>query len=332
MGDEGLPVVARHTVPDELAAALKSATDYAAASKSTATRRAYRSDWLDFTSWCESIGAVPLPAEPAVLASYLAQLADCGKKVSTIRRRVSAIAHAHRLKGEAAPSDAEPVRAVLAGIRRKIGIAVARKAPVTAQALQKMIRVPARPSGQPQTAVSDLRPLRDRALLLLGFAAALRRSELVALDVADLEFLERGVIVHVRTSKTDQDGAGAEIAVPNGTKLKPVAALCAWLEAAAITEGPVFRPIGKGGRRIVPTRLSSHAVATIIKRHAAAAGFDGAIYSGHSMRAGLVTTALEHGAHPIDVARITRHRDLETLRGYDRRARLFKDHAAKDFL
>jgi site-specific recombinase XerD len=229
---------------------------------------------------------------------------------------------------------------VLSGIRRKIGVAVTRKAPATAQSLSRML-APRRSrisksliseSSSADQPAPDFRALRDRALLLLGFAAALRRSELVALDVADLEFVERGVIVHVRVSKTDQEGAGAQIAIPNGKKLKPVAALRAWLDAAAIAEGPVFRPIGKGGRRILATRLSGNAVATIIKHYAAAAGFDAAIYSGHSMRAGFVTSALDRGADFFAVMNVTRHRDVDTLRGYDRRTRLFKNHAGKDFL
>jgi site-specific recombinase XerD len=323
-----LPLPSAGVVPAELAEALKSATDYAAASKAGSTRRAYHSDWIDFYTWCESVNAASLPASPATLASYLAQLADKGKKVSTIRRRVAAIAYAHRLKGFPVPHDAEPVRAVLSGIRRRIGVAVERKAPATARALQKMTGN----RRQKEAAAGDLRILRDRALLLLGFAAALRRSELVALDVDDLEFVDSGMIVHIGRSKTDQDGAGAEIAVPNGSKLKPVAAVRAWLEAAAIVDGPVFRPIGKGGRRIAATRLTDHSVATIVKKYAAAAGLDAATFSGHSMRAGFITTALENGADFFKVMDVSRHRDVEVMRGYDRRAKRFKDHAGKDFL
>jgi site-specific recombinase XerD len=346
-----LPVVSGQVVPAELTEALQSATDYAAASKSDATRRAYRSDWIDFTAWCEGTGLAAMPCSQATLASYLAQLADRGKRVSTIRRRVAAIAYAHRLKGETSPHDSEAVRAVLAGIRRKVGVAVKRKAPATAQTVQKMTR---RGRGENESRVSgsgsppdgasalgleggkrasaDLRLLRDRALLLLAFAAALRRSELVGLDVADLEFLEAGVIVHIRASKTDQERAGQQVPVPNGKKLKVVDALRAWLAAAAIDEGPVFRPIAKGGRRIIAARLTDRSVATIVKKYAAAIGLDAAAFSAHSMRAGFVTTALERGVDPLNVGRITRHRDLETLRVYDRRAKLFKDHAGKDFL
>lgn len=326
---DDLPVPSAGVVPAELAEALKSASNYAAASKSEATRRAYRSDWQDFAAWCAGNGLTELPAAPASVATYIAQLADRGKKVSTIRRRIAAIVYAHRLKECPVPTDAEPVRAVLSGIRRRLGVAVERKAPATARALQKMTGV----RRQKEAAACDLRSLRDRALLLLGFAAALRRSELVGLDVEDLEFVDRGLIVHIDRSKTDQDGAGAEIAVPNGTKLKPVAAVREWLMAAAIADGPVFRPIGKGkSGRVKPTRLTDKSVAQIVKRYAAAAGFDASTFSGHSMRAGFITTALENGADFFKVMDVSRHRDVEVMRAYDRRAKRFKDHAGKDFL
>lgn len=327
-----LPVPSAGVVPAGLAESLKSASDYAAASKADATRRAYKSDWQDFADWCSRNGLAALPASPASIATYIAQLADRGRKVSTIRRRLAAIAYAHRLKDCPGPTDAEPVKAVLSGIRRRVGVAVERKAPATARTLHKMTRVRQASDTAPEAAALDLRTLRDRALLLLGFAAALRRSELVALDVEDLEFLERGMVVHVRRSKTDQDAAGAEIAVPNGAKLKPVAAVRAWLAAAAITSGPVFRPIGKGGKRVASARLTDRSVADIVKRYARAAGLDAATFSGHSMRAGFITSALEHGADIFKTMDVSRHRDVEVMRGYDRRAKRFKDHAGKDFL
>jgi site-specific recombinase XerD len=326
-----LPVWLIGIVPVELADALRSATDYAAASKSEATRRAYRSDWQDFAAWCAGNGLAELPAAPPTVAGYIAQLAERDRKVSTIRRRLAAIAYAHRLKGFPGPQDAEPVKAVLSGIRRRIGVAVERKAPATARTLQEMTGV----RRQTEAAAPDLRTLRDRASLLLGFAAALRRSELVGLDVKDLEFVDRGLIVHIRRSKTDQDAAGAEIAVPNGTKLKPVTAVREWLAAAAIASGPIFRPIGKGNQNrqsVKPTRLTDKSVADIIKRYAAAAGFDAATFSGHSMRAGFITSALENGADFFKVMDVSRHRDVDVMRGYDRRAKRFKDHAGKDFL
>jgi integrase len=311
------------TTPGALAPELRSAHDYAAAEKADATRRAYRSDWQDFAAFCAARGLSPLPAESATLAAYAAGLADSGRKYSTIRRRVAAIAYAHRLKGLERPDQAEAVKAVLRGIRRRIGVAVKRKAPATARAIGAMLK------KLPETLAGK----RDRALLLIGFAAALRRSELVDLKVNNLEFVADGVIVHLPKSKTDQEGEGQFVAVPNGRALRPVEALRAWLDAAGITEGPVFRPVGKGKTGAVkPERLSGKSVAEIVKRACARCGLDAALFSGHSLRAGFVTEALERGADPINVMRVTRHVEINTLIGYDRRAKAFKDHAGKKFL
>ena len=303
------------------AASLAPAAAYAAAEKANATRLAYRSDWQDFVRFCDARELAALPATAAILATYIAALADKGRKYSTIRRRVAAIAYAHRLKGFEPPDQAEFVKRVLRGIRNTIGVAVVRKAPAVAKTIAAMLR------KLPDTIIGK----RDRALLLIGFAAARRRSELVALDVADLEFVDAGVIVHVRRSKTDQEGRGEIVAVPHGKRLQPVAALREWLAAAGITSGPVFRPIGKGGR-VLSSRLSGRSVADIIKRHAAAAKLDPAIFSGHSLRAGFVTQALADGADPFAVMNITLHRDISTLRDYDRRAKAFKNHAGGKFL
>jgi site-specific recombinase XerD len=300
---------------------LARAADYARSEKSEATRRAYRSDWRCFSEWCASIHTDPMPAGVATVCAYLAHLADAGRKVSTINRHAAAIAYAHRLRGVDPPTSAEPVKAVLRGIRRRTGVAVERKAPATARAITAMLRkVPDTLAGK-----------RDRAILLLGFAAALRRSELVALEVSDLERTSEGVVVHVRQSKTDQEGAGAEIPVPRGSRLKPCEAIETWLSAANIADGPVFRPINKGGS-IGSDALTGHAVADIVKRYAAAAKLDATTFSGHSLRAGFVTTALEHGADVMKVMDVTRHRSVDTLKGYDRRAKAFKNHAGKGFL
>ena len=193
----------------ELTDAVNSAVGYARAEKSPATRRAYETDWRDFSGWCANVGVVDLPAQAATVAGYLAHLADAGLKASTINRRVAAITYQHRIEGLTPPTGDEKVKAVQRGIRRTIGTAVDRKAPATAMAITAMVkRIP-----------DTLRGRRDRALLLIGFAAALRRSELVGLDVGDLERTPDGIFVHIRRSKTDQEGAGHVVAVPRGGKL-----------------------------------------------------------------------------------------------------------------
>ena len=156
---------------------------------------------------------------------------------------------------------------------------------------------------------------RDRALLAFGFAGAFRRAELVALEVADLVEVADGLRVVIRHSKTDQEGQGAEIAIPRGYRLRPVEAVQAWLAAAEISSGPVFRPVARGGR-VGTAALSSHAAALVIKQRIAAVGLDPATYSGHSLRSGFLTSAAEAGASLFKLTEVSRHKSLDTLRGY----------------
>lgn len=174
-----------------------------------------------------------------------------------------------------------------------------------------------------------LKGQRDRALLLFGFAGAFRRSELVALTVEDLTSVPEGVKVRIRKSKTDQEGTGQEIAIPNGATLRIAEALKRWLVAAKITTGPIFRRISKSGG--VGPALSERSVALIVKTYALKAGLDPAHFAGHSLRSGFLTTAAEHGATLLKMVEVSRHRSLDTLRGYVRSAELFKGHAGMDF-
>ena len=301
----------------------QAALAYALAEKADGTRRGYRASFRDFVAWRalrEGVEATALPASSGAVASYLAALADRGLKVSTIRHRAAAIAHAHRLAGFASPTEDAAVAAVLSGIRREVGVAAKAKAPATAKVVAQMVRkIPDTLAGK-----------RDRAILLLGFAAALRRSEIVALDVGSIVAHADGAFVHIGKSKGDQDGAGFDIAVPRG-KLKVIEALEAWLLAAAIGEGPLFRRIGKGSR-LTAKRLTGHAIALIVKRWAIAAKLDPALFSGHSLRAGFVTSALEAKGDLFKIMDVTRHREVKTLRAYDRRAKAFVDHAGAKFL
>jgi integrase len=262
-----------------------------------------------------------MPAATDTTAAFLAAEATSGAKSSTIGRRAAAIGYAHRLAGHEPPTGAEAVRAVMRGIRRTIGAKPEQKAPATAERIAAMVPlVPATLAGK-----------RDRALLLLGFAGAFRRSELVALTVADIIDADGGLRVVIRRSKTDQEGQGQEIAIPTGGKLRPVEAVRAWLDAAGITEGPVFRPVAKGGR-VLPAALTDRSVANIVKLYATRAGLDAAEFSGHSLRAGFITSAAEHGASVFKMMEVSRHRSVDTLRGYVRRADLFRDHAGAGFL
>jgi site-specific recombinase XerD len=294
---------------------------YAAAEKSAATHRAYHFDWINFETWCASRGACPLPAHQGVVAAYLSHLADQGRRASTIGRRAAAIGHRHKMAGHEPPTSSEGVRAVLRGIRRTIGSAKQGKSPATAEVLGAMLKL------CPDTLIGK----RDRALLCFGFASAMRRSELCALEVADLTETADGLRVLIRRSKGDQEGQGQEIAIPRGYRLRPVEALQTWLAAAEISTGPVFRQVARGGR-ISAAALSTDAVACIVKRYAERVGLDPASYSGHSLRAGFLTSAAEAGASIWKLSEVSRHKSLDTLRGYVRRVDLFKEHAGAAFL
>jgi site-specific recombinase XerD len=313
-------------LPVELASIVQA---YQRASKSDATLRAYRSDAVLFQGWCARYRFSSLPASPEAVAGFLTHEADAGRSASTIGRRCAAIRYAHKLAGLPDPTESEDVRATVKGIRRTIGTAPNQKAAATAEVLAAMLmRTPDTLAGK-----------RDRALLGLGFAGAFRRSELVALNVSDLREDKDGLRVLVRRSKTDQEGKGFEKAIPHGRYIRPVALLREWLDAAGITEGPLFRQVGRSGRvRAVrqvgdeQPRLTTQAVADIIKRYAKAAGLDASTFGAHSLRAGYITTAAERGA---DLARImdqSGHRDPRTVVGYIRRANAFKDHSGSGFL
>jgi site-specific recombinase XerD len=272
------------------------AADYARAEKAAATRRAYSKDFKLFRGWCAQRGVSALPASAAAVAAFLACEAERGRRPSSIGRRIAAIRYAHKLAGLVLPTDDERVRATMRGIRRSIGAAPVKKAPATVERILTMVPI----------ADGRLATIRDRALLLLGFAGAFRRSELVALDVADIEEMTEGLRVTIRRSKTDQEGCGNVIAIPRGTMACPVAALKTWLEVASITDGPVFRPIGKGNR-VLATRLTDRSVANIVKAHAARVGLDPANFAGHSLRSGFLTSAAARGATIFKMADQSRH-------------------------
>jgi len=294
---------------------------YAEAEKATATRRAYQADAEVWSAWCRARGLESLPAAPEALAAFLASEADAGKSASTITRRLAAIGYAHKLAGLESPTNSEAVRAVLRGIRRTIGTAPKQKAPAEAAALRRMIE------ACPETLIG----LRDRTILAIGFAGAMRRSEIAALECGDIRDIEGGIEITIRRSKGDQEGAGQVIAIPHGTKIQPVATLKGWLSAAGITDGPVFRSIRKGGA-VQAEALSTTSIAQIVKDAAERAGLPAEQFSGHSLRAGFLTSAAKAGSNLWKMAEVSRHRRLETLQGYVRDAERLKDHAGGSFL
>jgi site-specific recombinase XerD len=294
------------------------ARDYASDSVAANTRRAYRADWRDFSAWCARHGLSPLPASPETVAVYLADLAGF-RKTSTIGRRLSAIAQAHTTAGYASPTAEAAVRQVMSGIRRRHGTRQQGKEAALTADVRAMVG----------TLDGSVRGLRDRSLLLLGFAGAFRRSELVGLDVADATRSRDGLVVTVRRSKTDQEGAGREVGIPFGSTPAtcPVRALEDWLAAAAITDGALFHPIDRHDN-VRPTRLTDQSVALVVKRAALAAGLDAALYAGHSLRSGLATAAAQAGVSERTIMEQTGHKSLPIVRRYIRRGSLFTENAA----
>jgi len=308
-------------IADDVAAACR----YIAASAAPATRRAYEGDWKIYVAWCEARGFVPLPSPPAQVALFLSAQAEAGRVPSTLDRRLAAIGYVHRrarLTPPTAAEDAVVIAETLRGIRRTVGAAPRRKTAATAELVRAML------DAIPE---SGARNLRDRALLAFGLASAMRRSELAALRVGDLKWTADGVEVDIPRSKGDQEGVGATVAVPRGLRIRPVAALEAWLAAAGIQDGPVFRQVRRGGG-IADQGISGETVADVLKARAAAVGLDAAAFGAHSLRAGFLTSAAASGASVFKMKDQSRHHGLDMLAVYVRAADLFKDHAGAGFL
>jgi site-specific recombinase XerD len=296
---------------------IEAARAYVAAARSPATRRAYESDWRIFLAWCKLRDIAPLPVAPGAVAIFLSAEAQAGIRPSTIGRRLAAIGYMHSQAGFDPPQQqagAVAIRNAVAGIRRTHGVTKTRKRAADGDMLRDMLRA-----------------VRDRALLAIGMAAALRRSELVALDIGDVAITPEGLTITIRKSKTDQEGVGATIAVPEGRRIRPKALLLAWIAQAGFASGPVFRKLTPQGR-ITAWPMSDRGVALVIKARAAAAGYDPAHVSGHSLRAGFLTEAARQGATVFKMKEVSRHKSLEVLSDYVRSHELFRDHAGERFL
>lgn len=302
----------------ELGVLVEQAARFLEAAKARSTRQAYARDLADFRLFTQRHSLAFLPSTPEVVALYISDLAT-RLSVSTIRRRMSAITNAHKEAGfpnsPASPRQHYVVREVLAGIKRSLGTAQHEVDPLLVDDIRKIV-----------AATPDrLLGLRDRALVLVGFSGAFRRSELASiLEVDDLDFTDHGLYIRMRRSKTDQEGQGRTVAMPSGEHPEtcPIRALRTWLDAAGITAGPVFRSVNRHGQ-VAEHALSPRSVAKILKRAATRAGINSASIAGHSLRAGMVTQAALNGAEERDISRTTGHRTVGMVRRYIRDGRAF---------
>lgn len=294
---------------EELTAA---AASLVRASVAPASAKAFRGDIAQFLAWG---GA--LPSSPAMIARYIADFASV-HAVATIQRRVASISKAHEMAGHPNPCRSETVKATLRGLRRIKGTTQRQAKPLLRDDLFLAL-----------DAMGDrVRDHRDRALLLLGFAGGFRRSELVALNVNDLQPVREGLVVSIRRSKTDQEGAGRRIGIPLGrTRHCPVKALESWFANAMIDDGPVFRPITRHGF-VGGDRLTGDAVSSLVRERVAAAGIDAEGYSGHSLRAGFATSAAQAGVSTLKIRAQTGHATDAMLARYIRDGELFAGNAA----
>jgi len=306
---------------------------YVEAARAANTMRGYRSDWREFTTWCTQHDVEPMPAAPATVTGYLSDLARAGAKVGTMSRRLSAIKFTHQLQNLPDPTRNARVVAVWEGIRRTHGAPPDQAAPLMPPELfdvldacptTKTWRTPGR-LGE-----VDLAGARDRAMLLVGFVAALRRSELATLDVDQVAEHPNGLVLTLPRSKTNPTGEHVELVVlPRAANPArcPVTALTYWLQLAGITEGPLFRAVGKsnkpGDRGLHPESIN-----TLVQHAVTRAGMDAGPYSAHSLRAGFVTYAHLRGASDRAIAHQTRHRSLATLGTYVRVQQAWTDNAA----
>jgi len=299
------------------------ATKYLRAGKSANTKRTYKAQWADFERFCETVNAKPLPADVAVIGRYFTALADAGASLSKIRTAKAAIAFAHKAANHPDPTQAQNVSLLLSGIARLIGKPASKKKPVLRDDLRAMV------SRLPQTAKGK----RDKAIVLVGFAGAFRRSELAGLDMAYVDFEKDQVIVTLPKSKTDQTGEGKKKHLPrlaNDGLLCPYRALQDWLDVAGITSGPVFRPMDRHGN-VGNTAISDKLVARLVKSLAQRAGLDARKFAGHSLRSGYITQGSIDGQADGDMAQQT-GQTTQTLQNYKQNAGVAATRATRAIL
>jgi len=291
-------------------------------SKAKNTIRAYKSDFKDFGLFCAQNGYKSLPSEPKIVSLYLTYLSIKEAKISTLKRRLVSIGVIHRLKGHYLDTKHPSIIENIMGIKRRKGSIQKSKKPILISNLKQLIDVIDQENNQ------EIKKLRDRSIILIGFSGGFRRNEIVSLDYDDLDFVEEGLKIQIRRSKTDQFGEGLVKALPyfDGSKYCPVISLKNWIEISKIDSGPLFRRFIKGSK-LSENRLTDQTVALLIKKYLKLAGIDSKNYSGHSLRSGFATSAAESGAEERSIMTMTGHKSTEMVRRYIKEANLFKNNA-----
>jgi len=291
-------------------------------SKAKNTVRAYKSDFKDFGLFCAQNGFNSLPSEPKIVSLYLTYLSTKEAKMSTLKRRLVSIGVIHRLKGHYLDTKHPSIIENIMGIKRRKGSIQKGKKPLLINDLKELINVIDEEQKQ------DIKRLRDRSIILIGFSGGFRRNEIVSLDYDDLDFVEEGLKIQIKRSKTDQFGEGSVKALPyfNSSKYCPVISLKNWIDITGIDSGPLFRRFVKGSK-LSKNRLTDQTVALLIKKYLNLAGINSKNYSGHSLRSGFATSAAESGAEERSIMAMTGHKSTEMVRRYIKEANLFKNNA-----
>ena len=291
-------------------------------SKANNTIRAYKSDFNDFELFCIKNGFKSLPTEPKIISLYITYLSTKDAKMSTLKRRVVSIGVIHKMKGHYLDTKHPAIIENIMGIKRRKGSIQKGKKPILINNLKKII------NAIDENIKDEIKRLRDRSIILIGFSGGFRRNELVSLNYNDLDFVQEGLKITLRKSKTDQFGEGSIKGLPyfNNTQYCPVISISKWLEISKINSGPLFRRFKKG-LRLSDNRLSDQTVTLLIKEYLNLAGIDNKNYSGHSLRSGFATAAAESGAEERNIMAMTGHKSTEMVRRYIKEANLFKNNA-----
>ena len=291
-------------------------------SKANNTIRAYKSDFKDFGIFCVQNGFNSLPSEPKIVSLYLTYLSTKEAKMSTLKRRLVSIGVIHKLKGHYLDTKHPAIIENIMGIKRRKGSIQKAKKPILINNLKEIINV------IDQQSKEEIKKLRDRSIILIGFSGGFRRNEIVSLDFDDLDFVEEGLKINIKRSKTDQFGEGFTKALPyfDSSQYCPVVSLKKWIEISKIKSGPVFRRFVKGSK-LSENRLTDQTVALLIKEYLNLAGIDSKNYSGHSLRSGFATSAADSGVEERSIMAMTGHKSTEMVRRYIKEANLFKNNA-----